>query len=263
MLFCKLHDFTASIEFESDLIFPCRSVINCLSAAAAGQNPGREVSLFHWLEFLDSSAPVGLGHINIAFGIDRQSVAMGKRTDLVTRTPEARENFSAGMVENLDLFVAAVVYVHVFLFPVGRKADPPCSAPIIWKAAVSLDPNVVLEISHLIEDLDPVALPVTDIDQAVIADDHTMHNLHERATHTRFGLFFCPLVPPLTKEFPGSIENSYAIIAVTVSHVDVAIAGIYRYVGRHVELRVTRIQCPALESAVGSIDNASLADLHE
>jgi hypothetical protein len=58
---------------------------------------------------------------------------MGKCTDLVTRTPEARENFSAGMVENLDLLVTTVVHIHVFLLPVGRKADPPCGAPIIYR----------------------------------------------------------------------------------------------------------------------------------
>src|SRR5271169_1397580 len=123
------------------------------------------------------------------------------------------------MVENLDLFVAAVVYVHILLFPVGRKADPPCGAPIIWKAVFSLEPNVVFEVSHFIEDLDPVALSVTDIDQAVVADDHTMHNLHERATHTSIGLFFCTLMPPLTQEFSRSIENSYPAIAITVSYV--------------------------------------------
>ena len=167
------------------------------------------------------------------------------------------------MVENFDLLVATVVYVHVFLFPVGRKADPPRGAPIIWKAVFSLEPNVVFEFSHFIEDLDPVALSVTNIDQAVVADNHTMHNLHERATHTRVSLVFCALMPPLTKEFPRSIENSYAAIAITVSHVDVAIGGVYRYVGRHEKLRVTRIQCPALESAIGSIDNASLTDLHK
>jgi hypothetical protein len=43
----------------------------------------------------------------------------------------------------------------------------------------------------------------------------------------------------------------------------VAIDGVYRYVGWHVKLRVTRIQCAAFESALGSIDNVSLADLHE
>src|SRR5277367_5624493 len=167
------------------------------------------------------------------------------------------------MIEYLDLLIASVVHVHIFLLPVGRKADPPRGAPIIGKAASSLYPEIVFEVSHLVEDLDPVALSVTDIDQAIVADDYTMHNLHERATHTRIGLFFCPLVPPLTKEFPGSIENSNAAVAVTVSHVDIAIDVIYRYVGWHVKLRVTRVQSPALESAVGSIDNASLADLHE
>src|ERR1039457_5696575 len=90
-----------------------------------------------------------------------------------------------------------------------------------------------------------------------------MHDLHECTTHPSIGLFFCPLVPPLTKEFPGSIENNYPAIAVTVRYVDVAIGGIYRYVGRHVKLRVTRIQCPTLESAIRRIDNASFPDLHQ
>jgi hypothetical protein len=44
---------------------------------------------FHGLKFLDSAAPIGLSHIDIAYGIDRQSVAMGKFTYLVARTPEA------------------------------------------------------------------------------------------------------------------------------------------------------------------------------
>jgi hypothetical protein len=68
------------------------------------------------------------------------------------------------MVENLHLLVASVVHVHVFLLTVGRKADPPTGAPIIGKAVSTLDPNVVFEVAHLIEDLDPVALPVTDVD---------------------------------------------------------------------------------------------------
>jgi hypothetical protein len=145
------------------------------------------------------------------------------------------------------------------LFAVGRKADPPCGAPIVWKAAFSADPNAVFEVPHFIEDLDPAALSVTDIDQLVVTDDHTMHNLHERSTPARIGLIFRPLVPPLPKEFPGPVENSYAAIAITVGHVDVAICGVYRYVGRHVKLRLTRIQRAAPESAIGSIDNASLA----
>src|SRR5208282_6105226 len=103
---------------------------------------------------------------------------------------------------------------------------------IIWSTVFSPDPDVVFEVSHFIEDLDPVALSVADIDPPVVADDHTMHNPHERSTHTRISLFFCPLMPPLTKEFSGSIENSYAAIAITVGHIDVAICGVYRYVGR-------------------------------
>src|SRR5271168_2400696 len=167
------------------------------------------------------------------------------------------------MIEYLDLLIASVVHVHIFLLPVGRKADPPRGAPIIGKAASSLYPEIVFEVSHLVEDLDPVALAVTDIDQAVVADDHTMHNLHECTTHTCVCFFFCPLVPPLTKEFSRSIENNYAAVAIAVGDVDVSVGGVYRDIGRHVKLRVTRIQCPALKGAIGSIDYASVPDLHE
>jgi len=167
------------------------------------------------------------------------------------------------MVENFDLLIASIIHVHKFLLPVGRKADPPSSTPIVRKAVSSLDPNVVLEVSHLIEDLDPVALPVTDVDQTVVADDHTMHDPHERTTDSRVGFLFCPLVPPLKKELPVPIEDDYPAIAVTVSYVDVAVDGIYRYIGRHVELRVTRIQRATRESAIGSIDDASFPDLHQ
>jgi hypothetical protein len=52
-------------------------------------HPGTDGASFHGLKFLDSAPPIGLGHIDVAFRIDRQSVAMGKFTDLVTRTPEA------------------------------------------------------------------------------------------------------------------------------------------------------------------------------
>jgi len=50
---------------------------------------GAHGALFHWLKFLDSAAPIGLGYIDIAFGIDCQSVAVSKFTDLVTRPSEA------------------------------------------------------------------------------------------------------------------------------------------------------------------------------
>lgn len=111
------------------------------------------------------------------------------------------------MVENLDLLIAPVVHVHVFLLPVGRKSDPPCGAPIVGEAISSLEPNVALEVSHLVEDLDPVTLKVADINEVVVADDHTVHDLHERTTYTRIGFFFCPLVTPLAKEFPRSNQK--------------------------------------------------------
>jgi hypothetical protein len=88
---------------------------------------------------------------------------MGKCADLVTRTIEAQDNFSTGMVKNLDLLVA-VVYVHIFLFSVGGETNPLRGAPIIRKAVSSLDPDVLLKVSDFVEDLDSVALSVTHID---------------------------------------------------------------------------------------------------
>ena len=132
----------------------------------------------------------------------------------------------ATLDENLDLLIASAVHIHIFLLPVGRKADPPRGAPIIGKTAPSLEPDIVFEVSHLVEDLDPVALPVTDVDQAFVAEGNAMYNLYERTTHTRICFFFCPLVPPLTKELSRSIENSYAAVAIAVGDVDVSIAGI-------------------------------------
>jgi len=104
-----------------------------------------ETTIISRAQILDSAAPIGLGHIDIAFGIDRQSVAVGKFTDLVTRPPEACDYFSASMVENFDLLIAAVIHVHVFLLTVGRKADPPRGTPIIGKAVSSLDPDIILK----------------------------------------------------------------------------------------------------------------------
>ena len=81
------------------------------------------------------------------------------------------------MVENFNLLIASVVHVHIFLLAVGRKTDPPCRSPIIGKAVASLDRDIIFEGSHLIEDLDPVGLPVTDVDLTVVADDYTVHDL--------------------------------------------------------------------------------------
>ena len=49
----------------------------------------RLVSLFYRFKPLDPSAPVGLSHINVAFGIDGQCVGVGKFADLMARATEA------------------------------------------------------------------------------------------------------------------------------------------------------------------------------
>jgi|CZKD01.1.fsa_nt_gi hypothetical protein len=70
-----------------------KPLLSSAGSRCAGPESSRSLhahgTSFHWLKFLDSAAPIGLGHIDIAFGIDCQSVAVGKFTDLVTRPPEA------------------------------------------------------------------------------------------------------------------------------------------------------------------------------
>ena len=82
-----------------------------------------------------------------------------------------------------------------------------------------------------------------------------MHHLHERATPTRLGLFLCPLVPPLTKEFPRSIENPYAAVAIAIGNVDVSIDGIHR--ARHSEEQIHRTVM-ALAEALGRMTPLAL-----
>ena len=48
----------------------------------------RLISLFYQLKLLHPSAPVGLSHINVALGIDRQCVGVGEFADLMARSTE-------------------------------------------------------------------------------------------------------------------------------------------------------------------------------
>src|ERR1700687_315528 len=69
----------------------------------------------HGLELLHPAAPVGLGHVDIALGIDGEGVAVGEVADLMAGAAEARENLAAGVVENMHLLGAAVHHIHVLL----------------------------------------------------------------------------------------------------------------------------------------------------
>jgi hypothetical protein len=65
------------------------SVASVLMQSQSARAPLRMVSLFYRPKPLYPSAPVGLSHINVAFGIDGQCVGVGKFADLMARSTEA------------------------------------------------------------------------------------------------------------------------------------------------------------------------------
>jgi len=87
----------------------------------------------------------------------------------MTRATEAGEDFATGPIENLHLFVAAIGHVHVLPFAVRRKSDPPSGSPSIGEAAPSLDPDILSKVSRSIEYLNPIALPIANVHEAVVA----------------------------------------------------------------------------------------------
>jgi hypothetical protein len=158
---------------------------------AAGQ------SLLYRPKLLYPSAPIGLSHIDVALRIDGERVGVGKLADLMARATEAREDFATGTIENLHLLVATIGHVDVFLFSVRRKFDPPSGSPRIWKAALSLDPDILSKVPLFIEYLNAITLPVANVYEAVVAKGYAVHHLHKRTANTRVGLLFGALMPPL------------------------------------------------------------------
>ena len=89
---------------------------------------------------------------------------MREITQLVPRTAEARNYFSAGVINNMNDLVAAVHDVHEFLLPIPRKAYPPGSAARVRQfRSPGSNPDVFLKVTHLVKHLDPIALPVTHV----------------------------------------------------------------------------------------------------
>src|SRR3954465_1389327 len=68
------------------------------------------------LELLDPAAPIGLSDIEVAFRIHGERVAMRKAAELMAGTAERGQDLSRRTIQRVHLLVAAVHYVHVFLF---------------------------------------------------------------------------------------------------------------------------------------------------
>ena len=64
---------------------------------------------FYEPELLYPSAPIGLGNVDVAFGVEGQGVTMREITELMAGTAEGGEDLSA--VEGVNLLVAAVHHV--------------------------------------------------------------------------------------------------------------------------------------------------------
>ena len=71
---------------------------------------------------------------------------------------------------------------------------------------------------------------------------------------------------PLAQKAALAVQHGDAAVAVAafaVGHIDIAVLAIDEDAGRHVELRERGIERLALDGAVGGIQHALLADLHE
>jgi len=145
----------------------------------------------------------------------------------VPGTTEARQNFSACVIEDVHLLVAAVHHVQVLLLRIARERDSPDSPPRIGHGGrACLHPDVSLEVAHLVEHLDPIALPVADVQQSRVAHGDAMHDLCERAANAVYGFFVGRLLAELSQEVSFTIEHRDTAVAVTVGDVHIPVAGI-------------------------------------
>jgi hypothetical protein len=118
-------------------------------------------------------------------------------------------------------------------------------------------------VSRFIEYLNPIALPIANVHEAIVGKSYAVHHPHESAANTRTRLLFCALMSPLPQKFSFPVENSDATVAVSIRYIDISICRIDGDIGRHIELRLARVHGASFESTVRGIENASLPDLHE
>src|SRR6185295_19788791 len=123
--------------------------------------------------------------------------------------------FVALMIHDVYKFVASVGHDHVLLLRITREAHPPRGTPGVRRFfLVTLDPDILLERSHLVEHLDAVALAVANVDQALVVHHYAMHHAHELATLSGGGFFLAGLFAKLSQEFSVFVENRDAVITV-------------------------------------------------
>src|SRR5262245_35436878 len=139
--------------------------------------------------------------------------------------------------------VAAVHDVHEFLLPIPRKTHPPRRAARVRQfRSPSPDPDVSLKVTHFVEHLNAIALAVTHVHQAGVADRYTMHDLSKHTARSGLGFFLCGLPSPLAKEAAFAIKHRHSAVPITIGDVDVTIISVYNDTGRVEELGGIRIK---------------------
>src|SRR5215813_2586354 len=148
----------------------------------------------------------------------------------------------AGVIKNMNDLVAAVHNVHEFLLRIPRKTHPPGGAARVRQfRSPGPNPDILLEGTHLVEHLDPIALAVTDVHQAGVADHYTMHDPSKRAAPSSLGFFLCGLPSPLAKEAAFAIKHHDSAVSVAIGDIDVTIIRVHHDTGRVEELGGIRI----------------------
>src|SRR5213594_3607433 len=190
-----------------------------------------------------------LDHINVAFGIHSgtnciEDLTVEEKPVAVTESPEKLPCLT---IEDINFPLVLIHDAHKPLIRVTRKFDrdgrgaltnflyqsvrgegpPQCHAIfsqvlILRRGRFPRDTDVLLEITHLIEHLYAVHMPITHINHPVIAQPEAVQNV--------FGLLFgfCTMQLPLAQEFSFFIQHSDPMVTapMTVANVNIAVQGI-------------------------------------
>src|SRR5262245_50733877 len=133
--------------------------------------------------------------------------------------------------------VSAVHDVHEFRLPIPRKTHPPGSAARVRQfRSPGPNPDILLKVTHLVEHLDPIALAVTHVHQAGVADRYTMHDPSKHTAGSSLGFFLCGLPSPMAKEVAFAIKHRNPAVPITIGDVNVTIIRVHHDTRRVEEL---------------------------
>jgi hypothetical protein len=183
-------------------------------------------------EFLNPLA-VDLAYIDTALGVHSEEVCGRKLTELVASAPEASQNLATRTVEDFDLLVVWIDYVQELLRCVGRESHPHGGArPAgdvfrtrgIPGPLLEVDGDILLEISLLVEHLEPFSSAITDVQLSVLAHCDAMHDREEIVAD----FLLRPMGLPLPQILAVEVKNSHAVVAVVAFSVGNVNVPVYR-----------------------------------